>query len=54
MITTPEQADHVLRSGQADLIRLARAMLRDPYWPCAAAKELGQEIPAPVQYVRAW
>jgi 2,4-dienoyl-CoA reductase-like NADH-dependent reductase (Old Yellow Enzyme family) len=52
-ITAPEQADHVIRSGQADLVLLAREMLRDPYWPLRAASLLGQEGPWPKQYLRA-
>lgn len=54
MITSPEQADTIIRTGQADMVFLARAMLRDPYWPRRAAKSLGQEIKGPVQYGRAW
>jgi 2,4-dienoyl-CoA reductase-like NADH-dependent reductase (Old Yellow Enzyme family) len=53
MILTPEQADHVVRSGQADLVLLAREMLRDPYFPLRAAKALGREGPWPRQYLRA-
>lgn len=53
MITEPVQADHVIRSGQADLVLLAREMLRDPYWPLRAARELGQTASWPVQYLRA-
>ena len=53
MITAPEQADHVVRSGQADLVLLARELLRDPYWPLRAAARLGQEGPWPKQYLRA-
>ena len=52
MITAPAQADHILRSGQADLIFLAREMLRDPYWPLRAARELGHAVSWPVQYLR--
>ena len=37
LITNSVQADHVIRSGQADLVLLAREMLRDPYWPMRAA-----------------
>jgi 2,4-dienoyl-CoA reductase-like NADH-dependent reductase (Old Yellow Enzyme family) len=54
MITSSSQADHIIRSGQADMVLLAREMLRDPYWPRRAAKELGQELAGPVQYGRAW
>ncbi len=53
MITTPEQADSILRSGQADLIALAREELRDPYWTLRAARTLGHEITWPDQYERA-
>ncbi len=54
MITAPQQADHIVRTGQADMVLLARELLRDPYWPLLAAKELRQEIPVPPQYARAW
>jgi 2,4-dienoyl-CoA reductase-like NADH-dependent reductase (Old Yellow Enzyme family) len=53
MITSPEQAEHVLRTGQADLVLLAREMLRDPYWPLHAAARLRAEAPWPKQYLRA-
>jgi 2,4-dienoyl-CoA reductase-like NADH-dependent reductase (Old Yellow Enzyme family) len=53
MITTPEQADRVVRSGQADMVFLARELLRDPYWPLRAADELRQNGPWPKQYLRA-
>jgi 2,4-dienoyl-CoA reductase-like NADH-dependent reductase (Old Yellow Enzyme family) len=52
MITSPAQADHIIRSGQADLVLLAREMLRDPYWPMHAARELGHALPWPAQYSR--
>lgn len=53
MITQPAQADHILRTGQADAVLLARALLRDPYWPLHAAETLHQKISWPVQYLRA-
>ncbi len=53
MITAPAQADQIIRSGQADLVLLARQMLRDPYWPLTAARELGQPMTWPLQYLRA-
>ncbi len=53
LITAPAQADHIIRSGQADLVLLAREMLRDPYWPLRAARELGYPATWPVQYLRA-
>ncbi|MBD1913983.1 MULTISPECIES: NADH:flavin oxidoreductase/NADH oxidase [unclassified Leptolyngbya] len=54
MITTASQADHIIRTGQADIVLLARELLRDPYWPLRAAKQLHQPVPTPVQYARAW
>ena len=54
MITEPEQADSILKAGQADLIIMARELLRDPYWPRRAAQVLGEKIKPPVQYERAW
>ncbi|HEY3780513.1 MAG TPA: NADH:flavin oxidoreductase/NADH oxidase [Fimbriimonadaceae bacterium] len=54
LITSPTQADHIIRTGQADMVLLAREMLRDPYFPRRAAKELKQEIVPPPQYARAW
>jgi 2,4-dienoyl-CoA reductase-like NADH-dependent reductase (Old Yellow Enzyme family) len=53
MITTPQQADQIIRDGQADMVFLARELLRDPYWPLRAADELGQDGPWPKQYLRA-
>jgi 2,4-dienoyl-CoA reductase-like NADH-dependent reductase (Old Yellow Enzyme family) len=53
IITAPAQADHVIRSGQADLVVLARELLRDPYWPLRAARELGYTVAWPPQYLRA-
>ncbi|MFB3918225.1 MAG: NADH:flavin oxidoreductase/NADH oxidase [Terriglobales bacterium] len=53
MITAPHQADHIIRTGQADLIIMAREFLRDPYWPLRAGRELHQAIAWPVQYLRA-
>jgi 2,4-dienoyl-CoA reductase-like NADH-dependent reductase (Old Yellow Enzyme family) len=53
MITDPAQADQIIRSGQADVVILARQFLRDPYWPLLAAHALGQDIQWPLQYDRA-
>ena len=53
MITSAVQAEHILATGQADAVIIAREMLRDPYWPLRAARELGQTISWPVQYLRA-
>jgi 2,4-dienoyl-CoA reductase-like NADH-dependent reductase (Old Yellow Enzyme family) len=54
LITEPEQADEIIRSGKADIILLAREMLRDPYWPLHAARTLGHTGAVPVQYHRAF
>src|SRR5450432_1997297 len=54
MITDPAQADTTLATEQADLIFLARELLRDPYWPRRAAKALDVKIAGPLQYGRAW
>ncbi len=53
LITEATQANEVLVEGRADLVFLARELLRDPYWPLHAASVLGAEIEWPVQYVRA-
>jgi 2,4-dienoyl-CoA reductase-like NADH-dependent reductase (Old Yellow Enzyme family) len=53
MITASAQADQIIRNDEADIVLLAREMLRDPYWPLHAAKELGQVAPWPRQYLRA-
>jgi 2,4-dienoyl-CoA reductase-like NADH-dependent reductase (Old Yellow Enzyme family) len=54
MISDSAQAETIVRTGQADLVFLARELLRDPYWPRRAAQELGVKIKPPVQYERAW
>ena len=41
LITEAEQADRIVREGEADLVLLARELLRNPYWPLQAARELG-------------
>jgi 2,4-dienoyl-CoA reductase-like NADH-dependent reductase (Old Yellow Enzyme family) len=53
LITSPAQADTIVRSGQADVVLLARELLRDPHWPLRAARELRREAPWPPQYERA-
>jgi 2,4-dienoyl-CoA reductase-like NADH-dependent reductase (Old Yellow Enzyme family) len=53
MISEPEQAERIVSGEEADVVFLARAMLRDPYWPLHAAKTLGIDVPWPVQYGRA-
>jgi 2,4-dienoyl-CoA reductase-like NADH-dependent reductase (Old Yellow Enzyme family) len=53
LITEPAQADGIIAGGAADLVLIARASLRDPYFPRRAAQELGASIEPPVQYQRA-
>jgi 2,4-dienoyl-CoA reductase-like NADH-dependent reductase (Old Yellow Enzyme family) len=54
LITEPEQADGIIRDAKADVVLLARAFLRDPYWPLHAAQALRAEVAPPVQYQRAF
>jgi len=54
LITTPQQADEIVRAEQADLVLLAREFLRDPYFALHAGKALGDEVTPPVQYARAF
>jgi 2,4-dienoyl-CoA reductase-like NADH-dependent reductase (Old Yellow Enzyme family) len=54
LITTPQQADEIIRSERADLVLLAREFLRHPYFPLHAAKALGAELDPPGQYLRAF
>ena len=53
LITSVEQAESILTDGQADLILLARELLRSPYFPLHAAHALGEDMDWPVQYERA-
>ncbi|WP_281884712.1 NADPH dehydrogenase NamA [Paenibacillus sp. YYML68] len=54
IITQPELAESILASGQADLVLLGRELLRDPYWPRTAAKQLGVTLEPPKSYNRGW
>ncbi|GAB3584549.1 NADH:flavin oxidoreductase/NADH oxidase [Hymenobacter daeguensis] len=54
LITTPKQANDLIANGQADLVLLARELLRDPYFALRAATELHAETPVPAQYLRAF
>lgn len=54
LITTGIQAEEILQNERADLIFLARALLRNPYWAKAAADELETTIEPPKQYSRGW
>lgn len=53
VISEPGIADQIVSQGNADLVLLARELLRHPYWPFQAAAELGYRIPWPAQYLRA-
>ncbi|TCJ13368.1 NADH:flavin oxidoreductase/NADH oxidase [Flaviaesturariibacter flavus] len=53
MIRTAQEAEQVLQEGSADIVLLARELLRDPYFPMHAATELGVDLPWPEQYDRA-
>jgi 2,4-dienoyl-CoA reductase-like NADH-dependent reductase (Old Yellow Enzyme family) len=48
LISEPSQAEEIIAAGKADAVFLARAELRDPYWPLRAARELGADAPWPV------
>ncbi|MBK7631737.1 MAG: NADH:flavin oxidoreductase/NADH oxidase [Ignavibacteriales bacterium] len=53
LITTAEQAEQIINSAQADIVLLAREMLRDPYWALHAAKKLNVDLEDyPKQYLR--
>ena len=52
LITEPQQAEQILAEGSADLVLLARELLRDPRWPLRAAQVLGADIPWPASYAR--
>jgi 2,4-dienoyl-CoA reductase-like NADH-dependent reductase (Old Yellow Enzyme family) len=53
LITTPEHADQIVRTGQADLVAMGRELLRHPHWPLDAARVLDHDMEWPRQYVRA-
>ena len=52
LITEPEQADHIVQTGEADAVFLARAFLRNPRWPLFAAEKLGVDVPWPLPLER--
>ena len=54
LITEAEQADAIIREGKADMVLLARELLRDPYWSLRSAKALGHKPEVTVRYGRAW
>ena len=52
LITKPFQAEKILQDGEADIIFMGRELLRNPYWPLKAKKDLDGETDAPDQYAR--
>lgn len=54
LITAGIQAEEILQNGRADLVFLGRVLLRDPYWPRTAARELGYDLSPPTPYERGW
>ena len=53
LITEPKQAEEIVADGSADVVLLARALLRDPHWALRAAHDLGADADWPKQYLRA-
>lgn len=53
LIVTPQQAETIVASGQADMIAIGRTVLDDPHWGWHSAKALGAEVKRPLQYLRA-
>ncbi|MGH2509907.1 MAG: oxidoreductase, partial [Ktedonobacteraceae bacterium] len=53
LITEAQQANAIIANGEADLVALARELLRNPRWPYAAAHALHQDMPWARQYERA-
>jgi 2,4-dienoyl-CoA reductase-like NADH-dependent reductase (Old Yellow Enzyme family) len=53
LITEPAQAEQIIVTGEADVVLLARELLRDPYWPLHAARRLNVDVTWPKQYLRA-
>jgi 2,4-dienoyl-CoA reductase-like NADH-dependent reductase (Old Yellow Enzyme family) len=52
LITKAAQAESILQDEKADLILFGREMLRNPFFPLNAAKDLGEDIEWPIQYIR--
>ncbi len=52
LINSAEQAETIVRSGQADMVAVGRAMMFNPHWPWQAAMELGASVQVPAQYLR--
>lgn len=54
LISSPAMAEEIIQNNRADLVFLGRQLLREPYWPLKAAKELKEQPDYPYQYERAW
>ncbi|MGY1425235.1 NADH:flavin oxidoreductase/NADH oxidase [Lysobacter sp. A289] len=54
LLTAPDQVERIITENEADVVLLARELLRDPYFPRRAAHALGTELTPPEQYGRAW
>ena len=54
LITEPKQAESYLQEGKADVVFLARELIRDPHWPLTAARALGAAVKPANQYERGW
>ncbi|MGO1059133.1 NADPH dehydrogenase NamA [Planococcus sp. FY231025] len=54
LITSSLHAEEILQNNRADMIFLARELLRDPYWAYTASRELGASIDVPEPYTRGW
>ena len=50
LLTSPRMVEEILQDNRADFVFLGRELLRNPYWPLSAAKELQEDIKWPVQY----
>ncbi|MFB4166399.1 NADPH dehydrogenase NamA [Virgibacillus sp. JSM 102003] len=54
LITSGIQAEEIVQNDRADLVFVARALLRNPYWAKTAADELGHSLEPIKQYERGW
>ena len=50
MITEAGYANEIITGGDADLVFLARELLREPYWALKAQQQLGEDPTWPTQY----
>lgn len=52
LVTNPEMAEEILQNNRSDLVYLGRELLRNPYWPLQASKQLQDDVKWPIQYER--